>query len=311
MKQSSAVLFVLFLIMSLQTQPAHAIKITKAVIKEGVVQVKGIKAAKNAVITWEGQPVAVTHSKPGGAFGFSTTALPQDCVGDLSDGTETIQVVIENCTILPPPPLPPPAQPRLMPATGQTTSYQAFKLNGGGPQDVPDDGTLQLGANLQYVNTELTVIDCSTGLEWEKKTAVDLKPDSANLHDADNTYRWSGNGSQQTIWDWLDAVNGEGGTGYAGFSDWRIPNIREIHSTVHFGQPAVAVDPITLLPNPAIDPLLGPTRTLATWSSTTSITSPASAWAVFFLTGAVQEVGKSFDRPVRAVRGPVISDQCQ
>ena len=66
-------------------------------------------------------------------------------------------------------------------------------------------------------------IDQSTGLVWEKKT------DDGSLHDKDRAYAWEpGPGS---IWEWLAAVNAEGG-GFAGKNDWRIPNKKELESIV-------------------------------------------------------------------------------
>jgi len=77
--------------------PAHAIKVLVATIALGKVQVIGLEAKKSASIKWEDN--AVTQSNKLGAFKFSTTNLPQDCVGSLSDGVSTISVVIFGCAI--------------------------------------------------------------------------------------------------------------------------------------------------------------------------------------------------------------------
>ena len=91
-----------------------------------------------------------------------------------------------------------------LPATGQTAAYQADKNDGiPGPVDVPDDGTLQRGSTPKYkVQKDGTVKDSATGLSWEVKCTG---PTCAPLHNVANTYVWSGNGTQETIWDWLDA----------------------------------------------------------------------------------------------------------
>ncbi len=83
------------LVVVLSASSANALTISVAKIDRGAVQLKGRGAAPLALLTWEGQPVAQA-TKTGG-FRFATSVLPQDCVGDLSDGTTTLPVVIEGC----------------------------------------------------------------------------------------------------------------------------------------------------------------------------------------------------------------------
>lgn len=177
-------------------------------------------------------------------------------------------------------------------ATGQTIAYPADKNDGiSGPVSVPDDGTLEMGPSLKYQDTgNGTILDLRTGLEWEMKCA-----DCAGLHDASNEYLWSGTGSQETIWDWIEDVNAEGGTGYAGHRDWRVPNVRELQSIVHYERFS-----------PAIDPIFGPTAVNNAefyWSSTSVVYGPSSAWTVNFDVGEVGAFDKFGAFPVRAVRG--------
>lgn len=184
---------------------------------------------------------------------------------------------------------PPPCLASQFPATGQTTAYTADKNDGiAGSVAVPDDGTVQAGATLSYTdNGDGTVTDNNTGLMWEKKS------DDGSLHDKDNAfYRWSGNGSQETIWDWLDDVNAEGGTGYAGHNDWRIPNRQELESIVDVGRY-----------NPSIDPVFGPAVAADYWSSTSYAAPPFGAWGVYFYGGNVYAGDKSSPGCIRAVRG--------
>jgi hypothetical protein len=179
-------------------------------------------------------------------------------------------------------------------ATGQTTPYQAITNDGDAiPDNVPDDGTLQFGTSLRYrVLNDGTVKDLNTGLIWEVKCA----PGCGGLHDVGNTsYRWSGiDGTQATIWDWLDAVNAEGGQGYAGHNDWRIANIRELQSLVDYG-----------LFDPAVDPVLGPVALTRHWSSTSVARSgpQGDAWVVDLSNGDTTAHGKLNLNFVRAVRG--------
>jgi hypothetical protein len=177
------------------------------------------------------------------------------------------------------------------PATGQTTSYQADNNDGiDGPVDVPDDGALQRGKSLRYkILHDGTIKDLNTGLIWEVK--CDTCP-GGDLHYAFNSYPWSGDGSTDTIWDWLDKVNSEGGKGYAGHSDWRIPNVRELQSLVDFG---VFI--------PSIAPIFNPTAVAPYWSSTSNAFGPSTAWTIYFFSGIATSFGKGDPYFARAVRG--------
>jgi hypothetical protein len=138
---------------------------------------------------------------------------------------------------------------------------------------VPDDGAVRAGAPLRYTdNGDGTVTDDNTGLMWEVKN-----DDAPSLHDKDATYRWSGDGSQETIWDWLDGVNAEGGTGFAGYDDWRIPNVKELMSIVDFSRSDPSVHP-AFDTQPTRSPRLGrqrrrQSRTVASkyWTSTPAV----------------------------------------
>jgi len=260
------------------TSLAEAINITLAEVQNGLAVVQGNKAAKNAAITWEDVNNVVTQTTKGGSFSFSAI-VPPDCEGTLSDGTTTINVALANCT------------PSKVLATGQTTPFQADKNDGiVGFVAVNDDGMLKLGIPLQYKdNGDGTVTDLNTGLMWEKKAAG-----SGCLHCVnDEFYRWyvtAVDGSQESIWDWLDDLNA---SNFAGHSDWRIPNVRELHSIVHYG-----------FSSPSLDPVFGPSA-VAYWSSTTAaFANNNDAWYVDFFAGEVRSDFKPSGNAVRAVRGP-------
>lgn len=187
------------------------------------------------------------------------------------------------------------------PASGQTTAYAANKNDGiPGPVAVPDDGAVEAGATLAYAdNGNGTITDANTGLTWEKKS------DDGGLHDRDNFYRWSGDGTQETIWDWIEDVNAEGGAGFAGFNDWRIPNAKELESILDYERFNLSV-------HPAFDAACAPGCTVTTcsctksnvyWSSSTYRNGTNGAWVVFFTDGAVVASDKTFFNYVRAVRG--------
>jgi Protein of unknown function (DUF1566) len=172
-----------------------------------------------------------------------------------------------------------------LPATGQTKSYGADKNDGiPGPARVPDDGAVQAGAQLSYTdNGDGTITDNNTGLIWENKT------DNGGLHDKNNTYRWTGDGSQETIWDWIVDVNAEVGTGFAGHNDWRIPNVKELLSLVDYGRL-----------HPSIDRVFNAAP--SSHRSGTAI-SPTISWHVAFDFGWISREVMDLPLSARAVRG--------
>jgi hypothetical protein len=77
--------------------PGFAFTVSSAKMASGVVEIQGRNATPNATISWEGQTVASATSR--GAFRFATSALPAGCLGELSDGSETIHVALQGCRI--------------------------------------------------------------------------------------------------------------------------------------------------------------------------------------------------------------------
>ena len=98
-----------------------------------------------------------------------------------------------------------------LPRPAQTTTY-----------GTGSDGDLQKGAARSFTdNGDGTITDNMTGLMWEKKS------DDGTIHDKDNTYTWGLTSSPYTmngtmVTTFLAALNGGGG--FAGHTDWRIPN---------------------------------------------------------------------------------------
>jgi hypothetical protein len=152
----------------------------------------------------------------------------------------------------------------------------------------PGDGVD--GPALLYVDHgDGTITDCNTGLMWEKKVpggdaSVTCLTD---LHGVDSTCTFV-----QAAGVWIAAINAEGGGGYAGYNDWRVPNIRELQSIVDYGRVA-----------PTINPIFGPTADIFYWSSTSFVALPPVAWNVDFLIGSVGFANEANSFRVRAVRG--------
>jgi hypothetical protein len=243
------------------------ITISKAEINQGAVAVNGKGAAANANIFWEGDVTKVTTANGKGAFNFTTTNLPVDCVGTLTSGTisgSPLKVVIANCG----------AHPL---KTGQTNN---FGVTG-------SDGDLQKGTARSYAsNADGTITDNSTGLVWEKLT----NPGDGSIHDFNNFYTWTDAFAKIAA---LNTAN------FAGHSDWRLPNINELLTLVDWGQVVPAINQTVF--NNGVDSF---TQSDFYWSSTTYQFIPNFAWIVDFVVGFVSADSKGFNGYyVRAVRG--------
>lgn len=118
------------------------------------------------------------------------------------------------------------------------------------------------------INGDSTVTDSSTGLMW-----------------------------QQDVWEsdtWKLGLSHCEGMMFAGYNDWRMPNVKEILSIVDYS-----------FENPAINTEYFPNTVLATyWSSSSSANSPINASGIDFGSGVNVTNRKSYSSIyVRAVRG--------
>ena len=177
--------------------------------------------------------------------------------------------------------------------TGQTTAY-----------GTGSDGDLQKGASRSFTdNGDGTITDNVTGLMWEKKS------DDGSIHDLDNTYTWGMgflpypmDGTMVTTF--LAALNSGGG--FAGHTDWRIPNVNELQSIANYQNVIPAVDAVfntSCMAGCAVT-TCSCTKPNGYWSSTTYQGSPDNAWDVFFSDGNVSLNSKVGGvHFVRAVRG--------
>jgi len=121
--------------------------------------------------------------------------------------------------------------------------------------------------------------DNVTGLIWENKT------DDDSIHDKDKVYSWI-----DAFNIFIARLNDEK---FGGFSDWRLPTIKELSMIVNRGAC-----------NPAINQKYFP-NTVSNWywSSTTYAHDTGYAWCVNFWPGSVGSYSKSYSYYVRAVRG--------
>jgi hypothetical protein len=95
------------------------------------------------------------------------------------------------------------------------------------------------------------------------------------------------------------------GTGFAGHTDWRIPNVKELQSIVNYEIPELAVHGTFNTDCTASCTVLtcSCTQSFYYWSSATVQSVPYRAWSVSFFSGYVFSSFKGYDYHVRAVRG--------
>ena len=153
-----------------------------------------------------------------------------------------------------------------LPKTGQTTSYYSG-----------DDGAIQAGVAWPIPrftdHGDSTVTDNLTGLMWTK----DANPAG------NSKMTW-----QQAL-DYVKTLN----TG--GHTDWRLPNVNELHSLVDHSQ----FRPPLPLGHP-----FNNVQTNRYWSSTTYAARTDDAWIIVIMyNGIVEEGNKSYDCYVWPVRG--------
>ena len=169
----------------------------------------------------------------------------------------------------------------VLPKTGQITSYTGY-----------DDGYYQAGnpASPRYVdNRNGTITDNTTGLMWVK---------DPSLCDVVNPYpnAWALSAGVPKPTTWANAITNCEALDYAGYTDWRLPNIKELSSIIDFSKI-----------NPAIDPMFINSFTLYYWSSTTFANSANEAYVGGFSdgmmnTGIKTNASTFYVRPVRGGR---------
>jgi len=181
-----------------------------------------------------------------------------------------------------------------LPATGQTTCWNSLGIVIS-CTDTGHDGEIQAGATLAYVdNGDGTITDSNTGLMWEKLS------DDGTIHDWNNMYAWD-----DTFAVKLAALNGGGG--FAGHTDWRVPNIKELQSIVNYELPypgpMVTTAFNTGCSAPCAVTACSCTQSHYYWSSSSNASNPNNAFVVHFNNGYEDANSKTNLSYVRAVRG--------
>jgi hypothetical protein len=171
-----------------------------------------------------------------------------------------------------------------LPGTGQSASYATA-----------DDGDLHRGVHqtLHFMNETIdTVQDVLTGLIWPKN--FNLLPALDPTFDTDGTVN-DGAATWQHALDFIKKLNlMNGGAGYLGHNDWRLPNLNELRSLVSdISRNAPAL--------PYSNPFIG-VQNAAYWSSSSYEGDRTQAWYLDLNSGGVSATPKSgaqFLVPVR------------
>jgi len=162
-----------------------------------------------------------------------------------------------------------------LPDTGQTASYTATF---GEDHDYQSAAVQPSYTVLNPVGISSVTVDNRTGLMWVTNPRTDAG--------FAGTQTWESALTSCTV-----TLNG---MAYAGYTDWRLPNVRELMSIVHYGA----------TPAPRINTTAFPgTASGYYWTSTTCVSNTTNAWYVDFSLGNVNYNSKSSNNYVRCVRG--------
>jgi hypothetical protein len=181
--------------------------------------------------------------------------------------------------------------------TGQTQCWSGFSSAPIPCAGSGRDGEHQKGLDRLYAdNGDGTITDVKTGLMWEKLA------DDGSIHDAENNFTWGDAYAYK--------VAGLNAIAFAGYTDWRLPNVNELQSLLDYaaGYPAVS---------PALQTGCVPGCTVLTcscawkigythgifWTSTTFQSAPFYVWTVAVYDGSIGYTARNEVRHVRAVRG--------
>ena len=131
----------------------------------------------------------------------------------------------------------------------------------------------------RYTVNNDTVLDNNTGLMW-KRCAEGLSGSVCDVGTA-------------TAYNWQEALGVVNNYTFAGFNDWRLPNIKELNSIVAYDRYTPAINS-TIFPNTPSDWF---------WSSSPDAFLTSYAWRLNFDDGNSSNIHRSNNYYVRLVRG--------
>ena len=157
-----------------------------------------------------------------------------------------------------------------LPDTGQTVSYTATY---GEDHDYQPAAVQMSYTVYNPVGISSVTADNRTGFTW--------------IHNPKTDAAMGG------LYTWLNALSACEGLSYAGYTDWRLPNVRELMSIADYGAAAAPRINTTAFPG---------TASAACWTSTPYTPNTNGAWYVNFNLGNVLNGLKTGNRYVRCVR---------
>lgn len=155
----------------------------------------------------------------------------------------------------------------------------------------PASGTAFYGQDAQYANSASTMsFTIYNGAAWGGTATSSVTVDNrTGLMWVTNPVDAGISGTPN----WEGAITLCEGLTYAGFTDWRLPNINELVSIVDFSRQSPSINKAYFLN----------TQTSYYWSSTTYVPSSSFAWLVYFNNGHMVYYDKTNSYYVRCVRG--------
>ena len=148
------------------------------------------------------------------------------------------------------------------------------------PSTPTSDFTLPTDGTVTHLPSGLQWMRCSLGQTWNETSCADNAQNVPLWGDALQLVRAVNSGASN--------ADGDGMPGFAGYSDWRLPNIKELTSIHEACRRFPAVNTV-VFPN-------APGSGLH-WSSSTPHTQPAVAWYFDFGAGTVSFTLKSDSLP--------------
>jgi len=127
---------------------------------------------------------------------------------------------------------------------------------------------IMIGVSLSFASD--IFVDSKTGLTWQDNSAV-----------------------KETKMIWQDAMSYCSELNLGGYSDWRLPNIKELQSIVDISRYKLAIKKDFKYVNTSD----------FYWSSSVYVSGTKRAWVVYFETGRTYYDTKTYKYYVRCVRG--------